>query len=75
MHSLKHQIKEWYAAMFSVQETQFKKRGKFQYDDFIIFEAIRKNNEKGGTMVGIHKYFEPVLVEEYEENFELLVIE
>ena len=75
IHSLKHQLNECNAAMFTIQETQFKKKGKFQYEDFIIFEVIRKNKEKGGTMVGIHKSFEPVLIEEYEDTFELLVIE
>ena len=72
---MRHQIKECNAAIFTVQETQYKKKGKFPYEDFIVVEAIRTNKEKGGTMVGIHKYFEPVLIEEYEETFELLVIE
>jgi hypothetical protein len=74
-HSLKHQVNECNAAVFTIQETQFSKKGRFKCDNFIIFEAIRKNKEKGGTMIGIHKDLEPVLIEEYEETFELLVTE
>ena len=43
--------------------------------DFIIFEAIRKNKEKGGSMTGIHESLEPVLIEEYSDKFELIVVE
>ena len=44
-------------------------------EDFEIYEVIRKNKEKGGTILGIHKSLEPVLIEEYEDTFELLVAE
>ena len=42
--------------------------------DFEFFEAIRKK-QKGGTLIGAHKSMDPVLIEEYSEDFELLVIE
>ena len=61
--------------MFTIQETNHKIKGKYKNDEFQIFEAIRKNKEKGGTMLGIHKSLEPVLIEEYSERFELLVAE
>ena len=44
-------------------------------DNYHIFEAIRKSKQKGGTMVGVHMDLEPVLVKEYSDQFELLVIE
>ena len=44
-------------------------------EEFEIFEAIRKNKEKGGSMIGVHKSLEPVLIEEYSDNFELIVVE
>ena len=75
VHSLKHQLEECSAAIFTIQETQFSKKGSFKCDDFDIFEVIRKNKEKGGTMVGINKSLKPVLIEEYEDAFELIVIE
>ena len=42
--------------------------------DFEIFEAIRKEN-KGGTLIAVHKSLDPILIEEYSEDFELLVVE
>ena len=54
---------------------QTQKKGQFQIDNFEIFESIRKNKEKGGTLLGVHKSLEPVLIEEYSETFELLVAE
>ena len=74
-HSLRHLLKECIAAIFTVQETQFSKKGRFKCEEYDIFEAICKNKEKGGTLVGIHKSLKPVLIEEYEESFELLVTE
>ena len=61
--------------MFTIQETNHKNKGKYKNDEYQIFEAIRKNKEKGGTMLGIHKSLEPVLIEEYTESFELVVAE
>ena len=74
-HSLKHEIKESQSSIFTIQETKFKKKERFKLDEFIIFESIRKNKEKGGTMLGIHQSLEPVLIEEYDETFELIVAE
>ena len=75
VHSLKYQLKESNAAIFTIQETNFKKKGRFKCAEFEIFEAIRQNKEKGGCLLGIHKSLEPVLVEEYSEKFELIVTE
>ena len=72
---LKYQIKEANVQIFTVQETKYRKKGKFNIDEFEIFESKRKNKEKGGTMLGIHKSLEPVLIEEYSNTFELIVAE
>jgi hypothetical protein len=40
-----------------------------------LFEAIRKSKEKGESMIGVHKALKPVLIIEYNETFELLVVE
>ena len=37
-------------------------------------EAIRKK-KKGGTLIGVHKSLDPILIEEYAEDFEFLVVE
>ena len=60
--------------MFSVQETHYSKKGRFQLEKFVIFEAIRKSKERGGSMLGVHVDFHPVLVKEYSEEFELIVV-
>ena len=40
----------------------------------LIFEAIR-NKKDGGTLIGVHQGLNPVLIKEYSEKFELLVVE
>ena len=60
--------------VFTLQETHFQKKGKFQLKDWHIFEAIRKKNY-GGTMIGIHESLNPILITEYNNPFELLVTE
>ena len=39
-----------------------------------MFEAIR-NKEKTGTIVGVHQSLKPVLVAEYNDEVELIVVE
>ena len=73
--SLKHEIKEAEAMIFCIQETKYRTKGRIKIDNFVTFEAIRKNKEKGGTVIGIHESLKPVLIEEYSENFELIVVE
>ena len=73
-HSFKSELNSVDASIFTVQETHFKKKGTFKMNEFEIFEAIR-TKEKGGTMVGIHKALNPVLINEYEKEFELLIVE
>ena len=75
LKSFKMEIKRVDAAIFTLQETHSTSKGKFHFDDFETFETIRKNKEKGGTMIGVHKSLKPKLINEYDETFELLVIE
>ena len=72
--SFKSELKEVDASIFTIQETHFKKKGLVKMKDFEIFEAIRRK-PKGGTMIGIHKALNPMLIKVYEEEFELLVID
>ena len=64
------------AGLFTLQETHFKRKGKLntKFSDFEIFEAIR-SKQKGGTLIGAHKSLDPILIEEYSDEFELLVVE
>ena len=72
--SFKNELNHVNAGIFTIQETHFKKKGTFKVKGFEIFEAIR-NKEKGGTMIGVHKSLNPMLIREYSDEFELLVLE
>ena len=74
VESLKNIIKHHGAGLVTIQETNYKKKGKLQLDEFEVFEAMRKK-EGGGTLVGAHKTLDPMLIEEYSEDIELVVIE
>ena len=63
------------ASIFTIQETNFKSKGRFVMEEYNTFEAIKQNKERGGTLIGIHKSLQPVLIEEYSEIFELIVTE
>ena len=70
---LKSEISFTNAAIFTIQETCFKKKGKFQLKGFEIFEAIRKK-EKGGIMIGVHETLKPILIAEYDDECEVLIV-
>ena len=72
---LKNKIKYFESSIFAVQETHFRKKGMFKMQDYHIFEAKRKNKEMGGSMLGVHVGLKPVLIQEYSEAFELIVVE
>ena len=72
--SLKSEIKSLKAAIFTIQETHFNKKGKFKIENYEIFESIRKKHN-GGTMIGVNVALKPILISEYCEDFELLVVE
>ena len=40
----------------------------------MIFESIRKT-KGGGTLIAVHEDFNPKLIEEYNKEFELLIVE
>ena len=77
LHSLKVHIKTLQLAAFAIQETHAEIKGTFdgKFEDHHTFEAIRKSKRKGGTLVGVHKSLNPVLIREYSEDFELLVVQ
>ena len=74
MESFKSELLASNVGLFTVQETHFTAKGKVKIDNFETFEAIRKK-DKGGTIIGAHKALKPILIEEYSEEFELLVVE
>ena len=44
-------------------------------DGFEIFEALCNNKKDGGTVIGAFRSLNLVLVKEYHDEFELIVIE
>ena len=74
IQSLKNEIISSKIAIFTLQESHFRKKGSLRIDDFEIFEAIRKK-QGGGTVIGAHRALNPVLIEEYDDEYELLVVE
>ena len=65
------------AGIFSLKETHFKRKGRLnaKFPNFHLFETIKKRKKLGGTLIGAHKSLDPILIEEYSEDFELLVID
>ena len=61
--------------MFTLQETHYATKGKVIIEDFEIFESIRKGKQKGGTMIGAHRALKPILINERNDPFEILVVE
>ena len=74
IESLKYELKTLNAAIFTLQETHLSRKGMVKLENFEIFEAIRKKHN-GGTMIGVNKALEPLLIKEYNEEFELIVVE
>ena len=72
--SLESHIRNLSIGIFTIQESNYTKRGKVHWDNWEIFEAIR-TQKGGGTMLGVHKSLEPILIKEYSEHFELVVVE
>ena len=72
--SLRCEVSNTEANIVTVQEMHSTQKGRFQMPNFVVFEAIRKK-KGGGTIIAIHEDLTPKLVEEYNEEFELLVVE
>ena len=73
VESLKYELKRTNSSVFTLQETHFSKKGRVKVEDFVIFEAIRIKEH--GTMLGAHVKLQPVLISEYTETFEMLVVQ
>ena len=74
LESLKSEIICTKSNVVTIQETHSSKKGKIHIPNFLVFEAIRPK-KGGGTLIAVHKDLEPKLIEEYNSEFELLVVE
>ena len=71
--SLKVELKRTKLTLFTLQETHLARKGKLQLDNMVICEAIRKKEH--GLMTGVHMAHQPVLISEYSDIFEMIVVE
>ena len=74
VESLKAEVKHTNCNIITLQETHSRTKGKIQIEEFVVFEAIRRE-KGGGTMIAAHQNLKPKLVEEYTDSFELLTVE
>ena len=74
MFTLKQEMKSQACAIAMLQETHYKNKGQIRIPNHIVFEATRKK-EKGGTAIIAHTNLKPVLISQYEDEIEMLVVE
>ena len=73
--SLISEVKATESNIVTIQETHSTRKGRILMpDDFVIFESIRKAKH-GCTMCAVKDYLNAKLIEEYNDPFELLVVE
>jgi exonuclease III len=74
-NSLNAELRSTNANIVMLQETHFTQKGKVKLDkNFVTFEAIR-TKKGGGTALAIHEDLKPKLIQEYSDEFELLVVQ
>ena len=69
---LSNLLKNTNANVVTLQETKTKK--KIQFENFVVFQA-KRTKSGGGSLLGIHKGLEPMLISLHENEFELIVAE
>ena len=75
LQSLISEVKATESNIVTIQETHSNRKGRIHMpDNFVIFESIRKSKH-GDTMCAVKDYLNPKLIEEYNDPFELLVVE
>ena len=75
MASLLSEVNATGSNIVTIQETHAIRKGKIVMPaDFVVFESIRRRKH-GGTMCAVKHYLNPKLIEEYNDPFELLIVE
>ena len=72
--SLRAQVKNTQANLVTLQETHAKRKGNIQLSKMVVFKAIHKT-KGGGPLVAAQKSLNPKLIEVYEDDFDLIVVE
>ena len=73
--SLNSEVKATQANIVTIQETHSTRKGiVIMPSEFVVFESIRKE-KNGGTLIAVHESLNPKLINEYDNPFELLIVE
>ena len=73
--SLVAEVKATGANIVTIQETHSMIKGRIKmHSSFVLFESIRAKKH-GGTLCAIHEDLKPKLISEYNDPFELVVVE
>ena len=62
-------------SVFFIEESKYKTIGKLRFENFVIFELLRKNREGGGLALGCAKELQPVWLREGDDYVEALSVE
>ena len=62
-------------SVFFVEETKYKNIGKLKFENYVIFELLRKNKDGGGLALGCTKELQPVWLREGDDFVEALSVE
>ena len=74
MNSFLNFINLYTPNIICIQESHYKRKGVLRLKNYTIFEAIR-NKKGGGTFIAARNEFQPKLISEYSEDFEMIVIQ
>ena len=60
-------------SVFFIEETKYKDVGKLKFENYLIFELVRKSRDGGGGLaIGCDKELKPAWVREGDDNVEAL---
>ena len=68
-------LSELKPSIFFVEETKYKEVGKIKFENYIVFELVRKNKDGGGLAIGCETELQPVWLREGDDTVEALSVE
>ena len=68
-------LSELKPSIFFVEETKYKEAGKIKFENYIVFELVRKNKDGGGLAIGCETELQPVWLREGDDTVEALSVE
>ena len=66
-------LSELKPSILFVEETKYKDIGKFKFENYVIFEMVRKNRDGGGLALGCVQEFKPVWIRDGGESVEVIL--